>query len=120
MRPDPVLQLLGLAQKAGGIKSGEFMTENTIKEGKSFLCIVASDASDNTRKKFSDACKFRNVPYMEYSDKETLGHAIGKEFRSCKILNAEDPNWTIWDWKYTDFELLDYQSHPAIKFPVAV
>jgi thymidylate synthase len=39
---------------------------------------------------------------------------------SVKILNAEDPNWTIWDWKYTDFELLDYQSHPAIKFPVAV
>jgi thymidylate synthase len=39
---------------------------------------------------------------------------------SVKILNAEDPNWTIWDWKYTDFELLNYQSHPAIKFPVAV
>ena len=39
---------------------------------------------------------------------------------SVKILNVEDPNWTIWDWKYTDFELLDYQSHPAIKFPVAV
>lgn len=39
---------------------------------------------------------------------------------SVKILNASDPNWTIWDWKYTDFELLDYQSHPAIKFPVAV
>lgn len=39
---------------------------------------------------------------------------------SVKILNVEDPNWTIWDWKYTDFELLNYQSHPAIKFPVAV
>ena len=39
---------------------------------------------------------------------------------SVKILNAADPNWTIWDWKYTDFELLDYQSHPGIKFPVAV
>ena len=34
MRPDPVLQLLGLAQKAGCVKSGEFMTESTIKEGK--------------------------------------------------------------------------------------
>lgn len=39
---------------------------------------------------------------------------------SVEILNAEDPNWTIWDWKYTDFELKDYQSHPSIKFPVAV
>ena len=39
---------------------------------------------------------------------------------SVEILNAEDPNWTIWDWKYTDFELKDYKSHPSIKFPVAV
>ena len=83
MRPDPVLQLLGLAQKAGSVKSGEFMAESTIKEGAAALCVVAKDASDNTRKKFSDACKYRKVPYMEYSDKETLGHAIGKEFRSC-------------------------------------
>ena len=89
MRPDPVLQLLGLAQKAGGIKSGEFMTENTIKEGKSFLCIVASDASDNTRKKFSDMCAYYKVPYMEYSDKVSLGHAIGKEFRASLCVTNE-------------------------------
>lgn len=89
MRPDPVLQLLGLAQRAGGVKSGEFMTENTIKEGKSFLCIVAKDASDNTRKKFSDMCSYRNVPYMEYSDKESLGHAIGKEMRASMCVTNE-------------------------------
>lgn len=39
---------------------------------------------------------------------------------TVKILNAEDPNWTIWDWKYTDFELENYECHPAIKAPVAV
>ncbi len=89
MRPDPVLQLLGLAQKAGFVKSGEFMTETTIKEGKSWLCIVAKDASANTRKKFSDACSYRKVPYLEYSDKETLGHAIGKEFRSCLCITDQ-------------------------------
>ena len=89
MKGDPVLQLLGLAQRAGGVKSGEFMTENTIKEGKSFLCIVATDASDNTRKKFSDMCAYRDVPYMEYSDKVSLGHAIGKDFRaSLCVTNA--------------------------------
>ena len=53
MRPDPVLGLLGLAQKAGCVKSGEFMAENMIKEGKSFLCITATDASDNTKKHFN-------------------------------------------------------------------
>ncbi len=83
MRQDPVLQLLGLAQKAGYVKSGEFAAENTIKAGKGFLCIVAGDASDNTRKHFGDMCSYRNIPCEEYSDKESLGHAIGKEARAA-------------------------------------
>ena len=39
---------------------------------------------------------------------------------TVKILNADSPDWTIWDWKYTDFDLIDYQCHPAIKAPIAV
>ncbi len=89
MRPDPVLQLLGLAQKAGGVASGEFMTERTIKEGSAYLCMVAADASANTRKQFSDMCSFYEVPYMEYADKESLGHAIGKEFRASLSVTNE-------------------------------
>jgi thymidylate synthase len=27
---------------------------------------------------------------------------------------------SIFDWEYTDIELIDYQSHPAIKFDIAV
>ncbi len=42
------------------------------------------------------------------------------ESPAVKITNADDPNWTIWDWKYTDFELVNYQCHPSIKAPVAV
>lgn len=88
MRPDAVLQLLGLAQRARGVGSGEFVTESTVKEGKSHLVIVAMDASDNTKKHFKDMCAYRNVPYREYSDKVSLGHAIGKEFRaSCSVTN---------------------------------
>lgn len=90
MRPDPVLQLLGLAQRAGAVKSGEFMTENTIKDGKSFLCIVASDASDNTKKQFEDMCKYYKVPYIAYGTKESLGHAIGKEFRASLCVTNEN------------------------------
>lgn len=88
MRPDNVLQLLGLAQRAGGVGSGEFMTESNVKEGKAYLVIVASDASDNTKKNFRDMCAYYKVPYREYADKEMLGHSIGKEFRaSCSVTN---------------------------------
>ena len=88
MKPDSVLQLLGLAQRAKGVGSGEFMTESQVKEGKSHLVIVAQDASANTKKQFNDMCTYYKVPYREYADKETLGHAIGKEFRaSCSVTN---------------------------------
>lgn len=88
MKPDAVLQLLGLAQRARGVGSGEFMTEKTVKEGKSYLVIVAGDASANTKKQFSDMCSFYKVPYREYANKDSLGHAIGKEFRaSCSVTN---------------------------------
>ncbi|MCR5690655.1 MAG: ribosomal L7Ae/L30e/S12e/Gadd45 family protein [Eubacterium sp.] len=77
-----VLGSLGLAMKAGRVESGEFLTEKAIKDGRACLVIVATDASANTKKKFSDSCKFYQVPYAEFSDKNTLGACIGKEFRA--------------------------------------
>lgn len=90
MRPDKVLSLLGLSQRAGAVGSGEFMTETSLKEGKSYLVIVANDSSDNTKKHFKDMCAYRSVPYREYADKESLGHAIGKEFRASLSVNNEN------------------------------
>ena len=58
------------------------MTENETKLGRARLVIVASDASDNTKKKFRDMCEFYKVPICFYGDKDTLGHAMGKEFRA--------------------------------------
>ena len=73
MKQDRVLSMIGLAQKAGKVASGEF----------------ATDASDNTKKMFSDMCKYYNVPIYFYSDKEQLGHAIGKQFRaSLAVLDS--------------------------------
>lgn len=89
MKGDPVLSLLGIAQKAGCVKSGEFMTESMIREGKAYLCIISGDASDNTKKKFRDMCSYRNVTLAEYSGMEELGHAIGKDFRSSLCVTDE-------------------------------
>ena len=75
--------------KAGKCASGEFMTENETKSGKAALVIVAEDASDNTKKKFRDMCKFYEVPIYFYGDKDTLGHAMGKEFRASLAILDE-------------------------------
>ena len=89
MHRDKVLSLIGLAMKAGRCASGEMMTENETKSGKAKLVIVASDASENTKKKFRDMCKFYRVPICFYGDKDTLGHAMGKEFRASLAILDE-------------------------------
>ena len=50
--------MLGIAAKAGGVASGEFSTEKAVKDGRAWLVIVASDASENTQKHFRDMTTF--------------------------------------------------------------
>lgn len=82
MSQSKVLSLVSLATKAGKTASGEFCTEKEVKTGRAYLVIVADDASDNTKKKFKNMCDFYKVPIYFYKDKDTLGHAMGKEFRA--------------------------------------
>ncbi|MDE7326756.1 MAG: ribosomal L7Ae/L30e/S12e/Gadd45 family protein [Lachnospiraceae bacterium] len=89
MAEKKLYSLLGLSQRGGHMASGEFMTEKAVKEGRAFLCIVAEDSSDNTKKMFRNMCEFYHVPFCCFSDKNTLGHRIGKEFRaSLAVLDA--------------------------------
>ena len=89
MKLNKSLSLLSLATKAGKTKSGEFLTEKAVKEGDAYLVIVAADASDNTRKRFQNMCDFYKVPIYFYGDKDTLGHAMGKEFRASLAILDE-------------------------------
>jgi Ribosomal protein HS6-type (S12/L30/L7a) len=79
---DRVYSFLGLAVKAGKVVSGEETCERTLKTGKVFLVIVSADASDNTKKKFSDMCKYREVEIRYFGEKVLLGRCIGKDIRS--------------------------------------
>ena len=83
-----VLNLIGLATKAGKTASGEFSTEKAVKSGKAYLVVVSEEASDNTRKKFTDMCTYYRVPIVIFGGKDELGHYMGKEMRaSLAILN---------------------------------
>ncbi len=82
MKQSKVLSLLGLATRGRNLVSGEFQTETAVKSGTAMLVIVATDASANTKKLFTDKCSFYEVPVLEYSTKAQLGWAIGKDIRS--------------------------------------
>lgn len=86
---DKILSMIGLATKAGKVASGEFAVESAVKKGKAILVIVASDASDNTKKSFKNMGAYYHVPVYLYGTKESLGLCTGREYRaSLAILDA--------------------------------
>ena len=82
LKQNKVYSLLGIAMRGRNLVSGEFQTLEAVKKGSVMLVIIAEDASDNTRKLFSDKCSFYEVPVIRYGTKEGLGRAIGKDMRS--------------------------------------
>ena len=88
MDKDRVLSYLGLARKAGKLAVGEFLTENAIYAKKALLVIVAEDASDNTKKKFTDRCNHK-VPLRFYKTKEELGNATGSALKASMAVLDE-------------------------------
>ncbi len=74
--------LLGLAEKAGKVKSGEFAVEKALQDGSAELVIISAEASDNTRHKFQSKSSYYGVRSFLYGSKEGLGHAIGKQDRA--------------------------------------
>ncbi|MBO4900885.1 MAG: ribosomal L7Ae/L30e/S12e/Gadd45 family protein [Lachnospiraceae bacterium] len=94
-RPDRVLSLLGLAMKAGKVVSGETSTESAVKSLQAYLVVVAEDASENTRKHFTDMCNYRDIPIVTYSTREELGRAIGKDYRSNLAVTDEGLSGSI-------------------------
>ena len=90
MKTDKALGLVGIATKARKVVSGEFMTESSVKSGDAMLVLVAEDASDNTKKSFTNMCEFYECDLVFYGKKENLGHAIGKEFRASVAITDEN------------------------------
>lgn len=84
-----VLNLIGLATRAGRTVSGEFSTEKAVKSGKACLVIVSEEASDNTRKKFANMCTYYQVPIWFFGKKDELGHYMGKETRTSLAILDE-------------------------------
>ncbi|MDP4179800.1 MAG: ribosomal L7Ae/L30e/S12e/Gadd45 family protein [Bacillota bacterium] len=77
-----IYSFIGLAVKAGKLISGEEACERAIKQKNISLIIIAEDASLNTKKKFTDKCKYRDVDMRFFGTKEMIGRYIGKEIRS--------------------------------------
>jgi ribosomal protein L7Ae-like RNA K-turn-binding protein len=81
MNSNQWMSLLGLANRARKIVSGEELAVKEIRSGKAKLVLLARDASSNTTKKITDKCGSFHVPYKMVENRYLLGQAIGKEAR---------------------------------------
>lgn len=84
-----VYSLLGIATKAGKTRSGAFQTQEAIEYGHARLVILSRDARNNTVHDIQPKCEARSIPLRFYGTKEELGHAMGKELRSCLAITDE-------------------------------
>ena len=74
------LNTLGLASRARKIVTGETLI-NKIRSNGVYFVVIASDASDNSKKKITDKCTSYNVDYFIAGNISELSKAIGKNNR---------------------------------------
>jgi ribosomal protein L7Ae-like RNA K-turn-binding protein len=89
MTNDPILSLLGLANKAGRLEIGEEPVGAVCRARKARLLLLACDTTPNTRRRCAHFGEAGNVLWLElpYS-KEQLGFQLGRS--SCAMLALTD------------------------------
>lgn len=75
-----VLSLLGLAARARKISCGDILLKD-IRTHKVYLVIIAEDASENTKKKYSDKCAYYRIENLIIGHVDEISMAIGKDNR---------------------------------------
>lgn len=86
-----IKSLLGLAQRAGKVYSGESQVEAILKKRKGCLLIIAED-SPRAFDKFGKWASDLGLPVIKTGNKEELGLSIGRSPRS--VIIVDDPGFS--------------------------
>ena len=81
-----IMNLLSMAARARRIVSGAFMAEETLKKKRGAYLLLAADASEETKEKFTRMAVQMNVPAAELLTMQQLGRCLGKEYRAVAVL----------------------------------
>ena len=91
MNKQKLANLLGLAQRANRIISGEELVVRAIQDGKAKLVFLANDASPNLTKKITDKSHYYKVEVSTVFSTLELSTAVGK---ARKVLAITDAGFT--------------------------
>ena len=73
-----ILNLIGIAQRAGAVITGENLVLTKIRQKKLSFVFLAIDTGQATAKKITDKCSTYSIPISKRFNKDQLSHAIGK------------------------------------------
>jgi len=90
MNKNKIINLLGLANKAGKLISGDEAVTKDLKN--IFLLFVASDVSVRTKDKYEKKCFYYNVTCDFSFSSSELEKAVG---RSRKIIGVKDKGFAL-------------------------
>ena len=88
MTENRVISFLGLCMRAGRVISGQEACVDLVRTGEAALVLMDASASDNTRKRLTDACHSHSVALYEVSA-TALGASIGKKGRMVIALRDD-------------------------------
>ena len=84
---EKILGLLGLMRRAGAIALGEDNSLEAVRAGKGKILILASDVSDNARRRADNVSAGRSVEMVELPcSREELGGALGLNVCSVAVV----------------------------------
>ncbi|MFU2194227.1 YlxQ-related RNA-binding protein [Streptococcus pluranimalium] len=80
--------LIGLAQRAGKVISGEELVVKAIQHQEATLIFLANDAGDNLTKKITDKSKYYQIEVSTVFNTLELSMAVGKPRKVVAIVDA--------------------------------
>ena len=88
-----LLGLLGFAARARRLVCGTDLCRDAIRQGRVPLVLAASDASDNTVKRITDACKYYQTDFCRVPvTSDVLAARIGKT-SAIAVIGVTDMNF---------------------------
>ncbi len=85
-----ILNLLGLAERAGNVVYGNNACESALKMNKIKMLIISEEASDKTKKNYKFYAERYNIPIIFLGTIDELSKAIGQKNKA--IIGIKDIN----------------------------
>ncbi|MGN1097436.1 MAG: L7Ae/L30e/S12e/Gadd45 family ribosomal protein [Clostridia bacterium] len=76
---DRLLGTVGLAMRAGKVKTGAYMVERAVLGGTAKAVVAAEDIGESNRRKIEAACENAGVPLIYHSTAAELSRSVGKK-----------------------------------------